>query len=123
LSVADQLRRIETGRTAQAAIDYDFLRFDSGRYGRAALQKLAGLTTGTNAAAIAAKAAEALARESRWPRLEAAAPRTPAEIAARITVYPAGQSLPASFLGQDWSRDAGLSFSCLHKAGACDAFL
>ncbi|MFN9251447.1 MAG: DUF4153 domain-containing protein, partial [Brevundimonas sp.] len=41
LAVADQVGRLESGRTAPDRFDYAFLRFDSGRVGMAALQRLA----------------------------------------------------------------------------------
>lgn len=41
LAVANQVSRLESGRTAPDRFDYAFLRFDSGRAGMAALQMLA----------------------------------------------------------------------------------
>jgi hypothetical protein len=49
---------------------------------------------------------------------------TPADIAGRIHVYPAGQLLPQSLLRQDWSREwSAYTPPCLTSASArCDAF-
>ena len=41
LSVADQMRRLETGRVSAEDFDYAFLRFDAGRSGQRALDRLA----------------------------------------------------------------------------------
>src|SRR5690606_36533028 len=41
LSVADQMRRLEAGRVSAEDFDYGFLRFEAGRSGRGALDRLA----------------------------------------------------------------------------------
>jgi hypothetical protein len=55
LSVADQMRRLETGRVSAEAFDYAFLRFDAGRSGREALDRLAA----SEDAEVARRAGEA----------------------------------------------------------------
>jgi hypothetical protein len=43
--------------------------------------------------------------------------RTPAEIAALIKVYPAGKSLPAAFLIEDWTQPSrGIFSQCLRRS-------
>lgn len=61
LSVADQMRRLETGRVSAEDFDYAFLRFDAGRAGRRALDRLAA----SDDAETARRAGEARAAEYR----------------------------------------------------------
>jgi hypothetical protein len=119
LSVASQVNRLVTGLTAPEAFDYSFLLRHSDRYGREALDKLASLQTGPNAAAI-----RELAQQAQR------APNDVTTPAARITrnIIPgkAGQPVPDSFMQQDWSRhDAHryLFSACLqNKPEQCDAY-
>src|SRR5208337_3406041 len=47
----------------------------------------------------------------------------PADLGANLHVYPQGQSLPMSFLRQDWSDDYSAPL-CLRTAGlSCDAYV
>ena len=103
ISVADQLRRLESGQTPPNKFDFRFLRFDAGRYGREALEKLAGNREGPHAADIAQRAEQALRMRNRIALPE---PLSPAARASNITVFPHGQVLPGSFLSQDWSTTA-----------------
>jgi Domain of unknown function (DUF4153) len=66
-----------------------YLRFDSGQYGRAKLQELAGLQTGPDADNIRRSATRLLAQKTRWE-----APPPGADIAAmlaKLRIYPAGR--------------------------------
>jgi hypothetical protein len=125
ISVADQLRRLESGQTPPNKFDFRFLRFSAGRYGREALEKLAGNREGLHAADIAQRAEQALRMQNRTARLE---PLSPAARASDITVFPHGQVLPGSFLSQDWSTTAtrGPLPACLTGLTAyawCDAVM
>ncbi len=126
LAVADQVARLEAGRTSVDQFDFAFLRFRSGRFGVEALARLKDFQDGPNAARVAEKAAGALA----WKYPAEAAGRltvaTPASRAERITVaFPGGQSLPDSFLQQDWARgpDVARLPWCLRAFGKCDAVM
>ena len=114
ISVADQVHRLETGKIAADKFDYAFLRFQSGKFGRAALKRLAAKTTGPNAAAIAAKAKEALAKTGRWDFGQPASVQP-----AQMAVYPKGQRLPDSFQKQDWHNQS----PCFGGAAVCEAYL
>src|SRR5262249_50693040 len=99
ISVADQVARLESGRTPPERFDFVFLRFGSGRYGVEALNRLKQKQDGPNATRIAQMANEALNWQTRsqvlTPRL------TPEARSANIEVlHPKGQSLPMSFLQQ-----------------------
>jgi hypothetical protein len=100
LSVENQLNRLKSGRTALAQFDFDFLKFDAGRYGELALATLANdKTTPT----VSAAAEAAMKRTGRLKDSAAApGPMTQDELRAGIKVFPVGSTLPASFLQQEW---------------------
>ena len=87
LSVADQMRRLETGRVSAEAFDYAFLRFDAGRTGREALDRLAA----SEDPEIARRAAAARTAHSRY---RAPQPTRP----ARVTPHPEDAVIPEAFL-------------------------
>lgn len=90
LSVNSQLSRLASGRTSPARFDYDYLRFDLGRYGQKALTELAKSTTPDTARL----ASLALAKTSRWGPNNALAKE---DIAKRIEVFPKGAVLEPAF--------------------------
>jgi hypothetical protein len=102
ISVADQVRRLEAGTVSLAQFDFNFLRFESGRYGVAALERLATRTSTPVAVAIADRANQTLQLQNR-SGVRRTVSSTPTGRAAGITViHPAGQSLPTGFVRQDW---------------------
>jgi len=119
LSVDDQVGRLLTGRLAPDKFDFDFLTYKAGRYGTEALTRLAALKGSPRNLQIAALARPAKAAQN------PTSPATPETLAQRVTVYPAGASLPASFLAQDWSNDAsyGACFTNVGSMTTCQAFL
>ncbi len=112
ISTADQVRRLTSGQVRPDRFDFDFLRFDAGRYGVAALQQLTRSTT----PAIADAARKALSRKTRYePKIASAD-----QLAARITAYPAGRGVPRSLFTQAW---AGSTVGgCLSYLPRCDAY-
>ncbi|MGK9234852.1 DUF4153 domain-containing protein [Inquilinus limosus] len=114
LSVADQLRRLENGTVPATEFDYDFLRFDGGRYGVAALERLAA-----RGGAAGDLAAEAQQRDHRRARATVAV--TPEIRQGNIRVWPDGRTLPDNFLRQDWSHEWALP-GCLTAKASCEAF-
>jgi hypothetical protein len=97
LSVDNQMARLEAGTVKADKLDYQFLRFDSGRYGREALValKAGGGEAGKRATA-------ALAETER----RGDAPDAVLLDAARLPViWPAGRTLPQDFFAQQWARD------------------
>jgi hypothetical protein len=108
IAVADQIRRLETGRVTPEQFDYRFLRFWSGRYGKAALERLAAQTEGPQAATISERAREAKSRLNPWQSgvLSATAQSRGANIAV---VHPRGEALPDGFLRFDWTKEATAS--------------
>jgi hypothetical protein len=112
LSVGSQVKRLEMGKVTAEKFDFAFLRFDSGRYGRNALEKLKA----DRNADIAKRAREALASTARTP----AALNAP-DFSA-MNVYPAGKTLPASFKTQDWNApDSGTV--CVFLKAACSVVM
>lgn len=93
LSVADQVARLEHGAVAPEAFDFAFLRFESGKAGVAALDRL----TRSSNPRIAALAREARAEARRY-RADAHLDPAPSDI--RIQVHPSGSALPQTFVQQ-----------------------
>jgi hypothetical protein len=117
ISVASQVVRLQAGKVKPEAFDFGYLRWQGERYGRDALQRLA---SAPNASAIRRSAKAALEGTS----LENSVPAEP--LSARITVHPAGKSLPAGFLATKWgSFTAQWALpDCLRSvASKCDATL
>jgi len=121
ITVASQIARLKSGKILPEAFNYAFLRFDTGRYGKEALQKLA---EGDSTSVVATRARNALMIKHRYelPPEHVARAADAADRKAQIKVlYPSGASLPQGFLDQDFSyrRIPG----CLLKVGAtpCDA--
>ena len=121
LSVNDQMARLQSGRVIPAEFDFSYLRFDTGRYGREALERLKG-ADGPNADAIRQSAERALALTNRHAsRTVPIAPDL-----AGMTVFPAGQVLPQSFTQQNWSASGSSPRvpRCLVDAAMrCEAFV
>ncbi len=113
LSVGSQVARLEAGKVSAQKFDFQFLRFESGRYGRDALTKLKA----SRDAEIAKRAGEALAQKE---KTYAQAKRGPDF--TNMTVYPAGKPLPASFRDQDWTA-AGSDSTCLFAGMRCSALV
>ncbi|TFW18509.1 DUF4153 domain-containing protein [Duganella callida] len=125
IGVNSQLARLAKGRVSADKFDFQYLRFDGARYGRAALEQLKQRSTGADAAQLrsGATAALAMADKDRWQlRKQFTAP---ASLAQNLTVWPAGAQLPASFLAQKWeSLPDQQKPDCLTgKNGKCDAFI
>ena len=93
LSVADQVKRLESGKVAADKFDYAFLANGSGKVGERALRILSH----SNDPAISNRAAKAQAEAA--VSAPQSFPNAPDEIAARanITMVEAGAALPLSF--------------------------
>ncbi|SFM92726.1 DUF4153 domain-containing protein [Rugamonas rubra] len=122
LAVNSQMARLDKGRVSARQFDYDYLRFEGARYGRAALEQLKLRSGGPDVELVRQSADEALKRTSRYGR---DAPKL-LDLADNLHVWPAGTQLPAGFLATRWG-DNGLSYmlpSCLNNAGKeCDVFV
>ncbi len=99
ISVADQIGRLNAGRTAPDKFDFNFLQFRAGRYGRDALQRLADGAEGPQAALVAERAKLAL-RATNQSGIRKARHRRQRPNCAPTTsrsFNPAGAKLPGQF--------------------------
>ena len=121
LAVANQLARLASGQVGAAKFDFDALRFDGARYGRAALAALAAGASGPDAALVRNRVALTLARKGKWDRST-----PPLDLATNLTVWPSGARLAPGFLTYAWQQQnyRYMLPACLTQAGkACDAYL
>lgn len=101
ISVASQVARLESGQAPPKAFDYQFLRFRSGRWGAAALKRLAA------GKGEPAEMAQAMLRQARpWEKPAL----TPTQRIAAVRAV--GAPLPPSFLSQVWTADADPGRDC-----------
>lgn len=117
ISVSSQMARLAKGKVKADEFDFRYLRFEGGRYGRAALEQLKQQGYAEAATALA------LPDKDRWAGSRRATP--PKSVADNLTVWPAGTQLPASFLSQQWTTLADDEKpACISKKEhKCDAFL
>lgn len=113
LSVGSQMKRLETGKVSADKFDFQFLRFDSGRYGRLALERFKA-SRDASIARSARQAIEAKAKASALPQL--------GPDFSKISVYPAGKALPQSFVSQSPMSHEPDS-ACAFAASNCSAIL
>ena len=93
LAVADQVARLERGAVKAADFDYDFLRFDGGKAGRAALDRLAK----SDDAEVARLAKAAQQRDAR----DYSDPSERRRRAGQVRLHPVpGQTAPAELTAQ-----------------------
>jgi len=112
LSVADQMARLERGAVTPDQFDYRFLRFQSGKAGEAALERL----TRSSDPVIARSARNVMAIDNRWQDTDVGSPnRTP-----RYEVAPAGAALPEGFAvpvpPTDDRAECNVSGTCVARA-------
>lgn len=122
LAVQDQVARLLAGRVSPDRFDFNFLRFRSGRYGMQALEQLKDAQGGPEAERISRLAQQALAVAAPYAR--AVAPSVPLDRSKTIVAL-GGQTVPESFLRQDWSavRSRISLPPCLTRQAACEAAL
>jgi hypothetical protein len=125
IGVNSQMARLQKGKTKAADFDFRYLRFEGGRYGRAALDELKQRNTGPDAALLQREAAAMLALDDKERWMQPKSATAPVSVADNLTVWPSGAQLPAGFLAQKWeAMQDSLKPDCLSKReGKCDAFL
>ncbi|PHY13466.1 hypothetical protein CSW58_05530 [Caulobacter sp. B11] len=109
LSVNDQVARLERGKVKAEAFDFAFLRFDAGRAGQAALQRLKA----SKSPDIAKQARTAIASTAR-PAADQVGQLK------KVAVYPKGRALPADLLKQGLDESG---FLCGYSPENCAAAL
>ncbi|GAW40705.1 hypothetical protein SH203_01105 [Brevundimonas sp. SH203] len=108
MSVKDQVARLERGAVPVGDFDYDFLRFESGKVGVAALEKL----TRSTDAEVARLARAAKARDYR----SGDTPKALRDRAAAVRLRAApGQTVPASFTRQ-LDRHVDQLYACIAES-------
>ena len=123
LSVASQMARLENGKTAAAAFDYNYLRFEGKRYGKEALEVLKKTTVGTDAPAIRTQAETALNKKNRWDPNDGNPVADAASRMKDITVWPKTETLPESFLQQQWNDKTNVPDCLRFRNRHCNAYL
>lgn len=119
IAVANQVARLEDGRTSAASFDYAYLRFHGGRVGAAALERMqAG---NLQIAGVQERARQTISMKS--PR---GGGSVIAQDIALNVIVPDGRTLPATFVAQDWNEipkdQYGLP-ACLREQGVrCEAY-
>jgi hypothetical protein len=94
IGAESQLDRLLTRRVAVSEFDFGYLRFEAGRYGIEALNRLAEASGDPEAEAIRTAAKNALAQEQRWNRPSAQA----AQLMTFVNVFPEGRTVDPAFL-------------------------
>ncbi|MEE3627236.1 hypothetical protein UCD39_25185 [Nitrospirillum sp. BR 11752] len=130
LMVVSQMARLRSGVVAPTDLDVTALRFDGARWGRDALMTLRQATDSRWSAeqtdTLHANANTALTKDNRY-LLEGALkhPVTAPNLASRIKVYPAGQSLPPDFLQAYGAlkQRQGYGGCVIAGNGPCNAYL
>ena len=122
LAVAAHLSHVQQ-KQGQQEPDWDYLRWDSGRFGREALQAMAagqGVPAGQT---WDKQAARLLAQDSRYdhrPQTQMSAQ----QLEEKFKVYPQGRSLPQSFLRYAQGRQLPWELQrCLKAAASCPVWL
>src|SRR5438876_6744501 len=109
ISAASQAERLRTGSVSAEKFDYDYLRFDLGRYGRNVLTELSK----NSSKEIAALASASLAKTTKYSQRGV----PPELLASRIELFPAGAALDPAFIRyledavttQQWEHPSCLS--------------
>jgi hypothetical protein len=124
IAVADQVARLDAGKVSSREFDFQFLRFDSGRYGRQALAELKTRQGNEEAVRIASAADIAQRQTSRSVRMSAPKPMLDPRSAITV-VHPKDGTLPDAFFRQQWAGDARAWRypDCLTSGAACDGVL
>lgn len=120
IGVASQLARLESGKVTPEKFDFWYLHHQGGRFGKAALEKLAKSPNSN----IAEGAKKALSKTWSWVDAMPQPVVTKTELAKRIHMHPAGAKLPDSFVAQDWNSTPPNCFAgTVLKDWGCDAVL
>lgn len=119
LSVQSQMARLERGEITPGRFDYAFLRFDGGRWGAEALQRLKQ----SRNPLIAERAQRALAVDNRY-QLESGPNAAPHRLAAaELTVFPNGAALPPELAGAPLAPDTLAAACAAGRRKDCTALL
>ena len=97
LSAHSQVARLLEGSVAAARFDYDYLRFELGKAGKTALERLRDVQDHPEADKVRAGAVAALAKTRQWgPQIETV--ETVAQLRTHLVLYPRGAVFDEGFL-------------------------
>ena len=99
IAVHSQMTRLLNGITPTDKIDYAYLRWEAGRYGREALERLAAGIEHKDREIIAAKATQTLAQNQRYGNETGASALTKEQIRQRLRMLPPGETLSDALIG------------------------
>jgi len=124
VSVASQVARLASGQVKPDAFDFDFLRFGSQRFGRAALDRLERMP-GPDADNVRRRIAAMRRKTHRWEQENEGS--VTLDLAANLHVHPEGARLPDTFVRTDWTdnqQEVNVYPSCLYVPDRdCDVVL
>ena len=120
VSVNSQVARLAEGQVSPEKFDYQFLRFDSGRFGTNALAQLA---TGA-AVEIRERAVRMQSTKQRafYGQGEPDPAATEAPL-SHASIYPVGAQLPQGFLALTRAPAPPFMPDCLHMGATCDIYM
>jgi Domain of unknown function (DUF4153) len=120
LSVNSQLRRLAGAEISPAKFDYQFMRFDGGRFGTQALARLAEAPD-EDVRSRAARMQQTKTRTFR-PRGEPD-PAVTEPAFSHATIYPKNTQLPEDFRNSDFSKPGQFGVGCLQNGTPCDIYV
>ena len=117
LAVNSQVARLKAGSVTATAFDFDYLKSEGGRYGRAALKALTAGDFGSSTAVIRKLAKATLAGTPTVP-----GKATKSDIERNVTVYPNSRALPRTLVDQNWQKTGGGPACLTEPVSHCDGF-
>lgn len=121
ISVNDQVARLQSGKAPQAKFDLAYLRWNGGRFGRDALERLA-----KEWPSLRKSAQNQLAARTQYQALR----KQPDDIERSLLVFPLGKTLPKDFVASAQKQQSGLTsvgvsipYYCLTYTNGCSAVL
>ncbi|HEX5393239.1 MAG TPA: DUF4153 domain-containing protein [Rhodocyclaceae bacterium] len=125
LAVNSQLAQLGSGYIGAEKFDFAYLRFDTARYGRDALERLSKEGLGADPNRVKELATKALALKNKWER---PAPTLAAiDVVTNVHMRTRGATLPKEFAATRWaeiSPQKWLLPNCLTSANTtCDGYL
>jgi hypothetical protein len=120
ISVNSQMKRLERGEVAPEKFDLAFLRFDGGRFGRQALEKLAADAKTHGDEKMVERVDTIVKSTHRYADSDSSA----IPFAERVRVYPQGATLPDDFVVRVKETDLSVNWLCRSSGqGVCEARL
>jgi Domain of unknown function (DUF4153) len=120
VSVSSQMTRLARGAVSPSRFDYQFLRFDGGRFGTNALARLA---TGPDAEIRSRATLMENTKARTYFRQGEPDPAATEAAFSHATVYPIGAQLPQDFKDSVSGPNSGFIPDCLRTGATCDIYL